>query len=109
MLDFLDAHPGVTGLGLRRRDRKIVVSYIFILAGEKAAVTSGTSLDIHGKSISSHLYPSHFLSSQRHELGVMPGACFDSILDEVSRLIQPALSVEPGCPGTRGSYLAELA
>jgi hypothetical protein len=36
----------------------------------------------------------------------MPGACFDNILDEVSMLTQPPLSVEPGLPGSSGSYLA---
>jgi hypothetical protein len=60
MLDFLDAHPRVPGLGLRRRGGQIVVSDVFILAGEKAGVTSGASLDIYGKSISSHVIPPTF-------------------------------------------------
>jgi hypothetical protein len=54
MLNFLDPKPMVARRRLRRRDRQIVIAYIFILARQKAGVTSRTLLHIHGNSISGH-------------------------------------------------------
>ena len=45
----------------------------------------------------------------RHELGVMPGACWLTIRDGVSMFTQPPLSIESALPGSSGSYLADDA
>jgi hypothetical protein len=52
-------------------------------------------------------HASHFEISIRHELGAIPGAFFESILEEVRRFTQPPRSGEPGFPGSSGSYFAE--
>jgi hypothetical protein len=52
-------------------------------------------------------YASHFENSIRHEFGAIPGAFFESILEEVRRFTQPPRSGEPGFPGSSGSYFAE--